>query len=204
MIDWKEQWSLHSRYYRDGLVQINLKQFGGPERLLKLEPGPGFGDLSHPTTRLTLKMMLPLIKGQVVLDIGCGSGILALAAKAAGAEWVYGIDIDQEALEHAQKNARLNGLEIIWEAPDKLRDGPIALMNMIRCEQADAWESLRALHPQITTKVTSGVLVEEKELYLAEQKDWRVEKITEEEGWLAFSFRSCKNPDSCRKGSIRP
>ena len=164
-IDWKEQWALHSRYFHDDYLRVNLKKFGGPDRLLKLEPGPGFGDLSHPTTRLTLQMMLPLIQDQIVLDVGCGSGILALAAAAAGARAVYGIDIDDAALLHAQRNAALNDLKLVWCRPEKriqLDQEAWALMNMIRSEQAVAWHSLRALHSHIKTRITSGVLLEEK------------------------------------------
>lgn len=190
MIDWRSQWELHSPYYRDGLLYVNLQEFGGPDRLLKLEPGPGFGDLSHPTTRLTLKLLLKYVKDQVVLDVGCGSGILALAASAAGAKAVYGLDIDKEALEHARANAVLNKLEVRWLLPEQmepLQGELIAAMNMIRSEQAVAWKSLRPVHPMIKTWITSGVLSEEKKIYLNEaaSRGWKVGTVIEEEGWLA-------------------
>ena len=103
--------------YRDGLLHIDLHDFSHdmqpsfwPEAL-KLKPGPGFGDLSHPSTRLVLKLMAKRIEGKAVLDVGCGSGILALAALSMGAASVCGIDIDQEALMHAEVNARLNDMQ---------------------------------------------------------------------------------------------
>lgn len=191
-IDWHSQWALHSRYFRDGYLSVNLQEFGGPRRILQLEPGPGFGDLSHPTTRLSLKLLLNQVQERVVLDVGCGSGILALAAAASGARKVLGLDIDEEALAHARINARLNRLTAIaWCRPEQLmplETEATAVMNMIRSEQAIAWESLRALHPKIATWVTSGVLIEEKEIYLkeVEARGWLVETILEEDGWLAF------------------
>lgn len=191
MIDWRSQWELHCRYFRDGYLFVNLQEFGGPDRLLKLEPGPGFGDLSHPTTRLSLKLLLKHVKDRIVLDVGCGSGILALAAAASGAKKVYGLDIEDEALEHAKTNAAFNNLEIHWLRPEqmpRLNSDAIAAMNMIRSEQAVAWESLRPLHPQITTWITSGVLAEERDRYLKEavSREWKVDTVLEEEGWLAF------------------
>lgn len=191
MIDWRSQWELHSRYYRNGFLYINLQEFGGPDRVLKLEPGPGFGDLSHPTTRLSLKLLLAHVQNQVVLDVGCGSGILALAAAASGAKKVYGLDIEDEALAHAKTNSALNSLNIHWLKPEQmisLKTEAIAAMNMIRSEQAVAWESLRPLHPMITTWITSGVLSEEKETYLKESalRGWKVITMIEEDGWMAF------------------
>lgn len=193
MIDWRSQWELHSRYYHDGFLFVNLQEFGGPDRILKLEPGPGFGDLSHPTTRLTLKLLLKDLQDRVVIDVGCGSGILSLAAAAAGAKTVYGLDIEDEALAHAKTNAALNGLEIHWLRPEQmvpLKLEAIAAMNMIRSEQAIAWESLCPLHPMITTWITSGVLSEEKKTYLKEaaSRGWKVITMLEEDGWMAFKY----------------
>ncbi len=83
------------------------------KKTLLLKPGPGFGDLSHPTTSLMLKLMklnLASMQAGAVLDVGSGSGILALAASLLGSGDVAGIDIDREANRHARKNARLNCL----------------------------------------------------------------------------------------------
>ena len=76
---------------------------------LVLDPGLAFGTGSHPTTRLCLEWLCehPLT-GQRVLDYGCGSGILAIAAARLGAVAVLGIDIDDNALIAAQDNAQAN------------------------------------------------------------------------------------------------
>jgi len=107
---WDKQWELFSPNFKDGKAHIDLTPYGCPQ-ILQLYPGPGFGDLSHPTTRIVLRLMQPYIKDQAVLDIGCGSGILSLAAAAMGASQVDGYDIDPEAVEHAKKNATLNSLK---------------------------------------------------------------------------------------------
>ena len=94
-IDWGVEWNAFSPYFQDGLAQIPLSDFlPSSEENLTLVPGPGFGDLSHPTTLLSLKLLAELAPNQTLIDLGCGSGILGLAALKWGAHFVYGLDID--------------------------------------------------------------------------------------------------------------
>ena len=83
-----------------------------PDRIvIRLEPGLAFGSGRHPTTRLCLERLAtaPPV-GVDVVDYGCGSGILAIAAAALGARRVLAVDIDPQALRAAAENARLNGM----------------------------------------------------------------------------------------------
>ena len=78
---------------------------------LILDPGMAFGTGSHPTTRLCLEWLEREIRGgERVLDYGCGSGILAIAAARLGAASVAGVDIDPQAVEAARANAQRNGV----------------------------------------------------------------------------------------------
>ncbi len=80
---------------------------------LELDPGMAFGTGSHPTTRLCLEWLCAnLSGGETVLDYGCGSGILGIAAAKLGAGPVLGVDIDENALVAARDNAARNGVEI--------------------------------------------------------------------------------------------
>lgn len=80
---------------------------------LELDPGMAFGTGSHPTTRLCLEWLCANITGhETVLDYGCGSGILGIAAAKLGAASVLGVDIDENALTAARDNARKNGVEL--------------------------------------------------------------------------------------------
>lgn len=80
---------------------------------LVLDPGMAFGTGSHPTTRLCLEWLTDEIQpGVSVLDYGCGSGILAIAAARLGAGEVTGVDIDEKAVETAADNATNNGVKL--------------------------------------------------------------------------------------------
>ncbi|HLP25213.1 MAG TPA: 50S ribosomal protein L11 methyltransferase [Acidobacteriota bacterium] len=80
---------------------------------LELDPGMAFGTGSHPTTRLCLEWLCTNVgSGETVLDYGCGSGILGIAAAKLGAGSVLGVDIDDNALVAARDNAARNGVQI--------------------------------------------------------------------------------------------
>lgn len=194
-IDWESQWATHGMDFRDGHVHVDLKALGCVcDRVLVLEPGPGFGDLSHPTTRLVLRLMESHVLGKKVLDIGTGSGILALAAVATGAAHVYAIDIDEEAVVHAERNRALNGMEenISFELPED-RD-LICVMNMIWSEQQTALETLSTFDRPGTDWIVSGILESERDPYIlyCEERGWMVCQEISEEGWMAFH---CKHKE---------
>ncbi len=82
---------------------------------LILDPGLAFGTGTHPTTQLSLLWLLDNVNKDVtVLDYGCGSGILGIAAKKIGAKKVFGVDIDNQAIKSSRDNAEINNVEIFW------------------------------------------------------------------------------------------
>ena len=82
---------------------------------LILDPGLAFGTDTHPTTHLCLLWLLDNVNKDVtVLDYGCGSGILGIAAKKIGAKKVFGVDIDDQAIKSSRDNAEINNVEIFW------------------------------------------------------------------------------------------
>ena len=172
-IDWTAQWEAFAPSYYDGLVHVELAANIPP---LLLKPGAGFGDLSHPTTRLMLAMMASHAHKTTAIDIGCGSGILSLAAVILGADQAIGIDIDDQALAHARQNAELNHLTSQAHFTHKLNDLPqgslLILMNMISSEQQQAWQACSFLHHHPATIITSGIPQAERDHYLAFATQW--------------------------------
>ncbi len=189
-IDWEKQWEMHAKGFDKGLLTLSIPGYGD----IRLKPGPGFGDLSHATTRLSLDLMTEYVKGREVIDIGCGSGILSLAASAMGAKNVVGIDIDSGAIGHSIENQKLNEMtNIVFLFPEDFLtppSSPMMVMNMIRSEQVQAWEALSQLHRLNGTIITSGILTEDSEKYLAKTEEWgwRLVKTKTEDGWSAFVF----------------
>lgn len=168
MINWKEQWELFAPGFVEGVLPIDLqrvcpREFLPVAKKICLGPGPGFGDLSHPTTQLMLNHLYRVVKGKKVLDIGCGSGILSLASCGLGAQSVMGLDIDEDAVTHARENAALNGfedrVEFYLSAPHypEFEEGVI-LMNMITSEQAIAVKMLPRLKEIRGDFLISGML----------------------------------------------
>ena len=195
-VDWGLQWVEHAPDFKDSTVQIDLSKYTERQLpLLYLKPGPGFGDFSHPTTRLVLSLMAEQVEGKKVVDIGCGSGILTLAALLLGAQEAIGLDIDPDALVHAEENRSLNQLpQAVFMLTEDYRGSQgeplVVVMNMIRSEQKIAWASLPALHSVPGTLFTSGVLVSERDTYLSEcaQRGWKLLHEVSEGDWMAFQF----------------
>jgi ribosomal protein L11 methyltransferase len=93
-----------------------------PERVaVRIDPGLAFGTGTHPSTRLVLAWLERTIRGgERLLDYGCGSGILAIAAAKLGAAQVEGVDVDPQAVETAAANARINGVGLRAALADAL------------------------------------------------------------------------------------
>jgi ribosomal protein L11 methyltransferase len=88
---------------------------------LRLDPGLAFGTGSHPTTRLCLSWLAAAdLIGRSVLDYGCGSGVLAIAAAKLGAGYVAGVDVDPQAVAASRDNATRNAVVATFSGPDAL------------------------------------------------------------------------------------
>ncbi len=89
--------------------------------VIRLDPGLAFGTGTHPTTRMCLRWLAtqpPAVAGARTLDYGCGSGILAIAARLLGAGETDAVDIDPDAVRASQANARDNGVQMHTGLPD--------------------------------------------------------------------------------------
>jgi len=183
-INWEEQWALHSPSFEKGKAHISLQ---AGDRF-PLSPGPGFGDGSHPTTQLMLALLPQYVPGQIVFDIGCGSGILSIAAAKQDASKVYACDIDPRAEAHTRENASLCRVKVQFDVPIAFSQKPLVLMNMIGSEQKKAWSNHKTPFHRL---ITSGVLLSEKDSYLnfAKENNWHLESIKESKGWLALVFK---------------
>lgn len=119
---------------------------------LILDPGMAFGTGSHPTTRLCLEWLERKVSAECsLLDYGCGSGILAIAAARLGAGRVAGVDIDPQAVEAAYANAERNGVSALFadSAQPVAGEYDLVVANILS-------NPLRVLAPAICAHVRSG------------------------------------------------
>jgi ribosomal protein L11 methyltransferase len=128
---------------------------------IMLDPGLAFGTGTHPTTALCLNWLDQAdVKGKYVIDYGCGSGILAIAAALLGAKKVIGVDTDPQALEATQANAARNGVQIDTYFPDQCPDEPadLLLANILAGPLQSLSERLASLTKTGAPIVLSGIL----------------------------------------------
>ena len=165
--DWAEAWKAHFPVLRIGRRLVIRPTWRRHRRaaddvVLALDPGMAFGTGLHPTTRLCLGALEELadrgrLDGARVLDVGCGSGILAIAAVRLGAVSAFGVDTDPIAIEATTANARRNGIARRVRAatgslPSGERPFPVVLANLIA-------SVLVALADQLVAELEPGGVV---------------------------------------------
>jgi ribosomal protein L11 methyltransferase len=166
----------------------------GAEIVVRLDPGVAFGTGTHPTTQLCLAWLEAHVRpGARVLDYGCGSGILAIAAGRLGASDVTGVDIDEQALAAARVNSAANGVIARYTAPDALEPGrfDIVVANILS-------NPLKLLAPALLARVSpggalalSGILQrqadEVRQAYAAADPAVGLKRWRAAEGWVCLA-----------------
>ncbi len=158
---------------------------------LKLDPGLAFGTGSHPTTRLCLRWLDAHLAGdETLLDYGCGSGILAIAAVKLGAARVDGVDIDAQAVTASCDNAELNAVTAHFCLPGDLAPGQydVVVANILT-------NPLKSMAPLLAGRVRpggqlvlSGILAEQAEEVMAVYREWLdFDPPAIDEGWVRLA-----------------
>lgn len=123
--DWADRWKQFHRPVDVGPVRVRPPWEPAREDAeidLVIDPGQAFGTGGHPTTRLCLELLLTLEPAGGLVDLGCGSGVLAIAAARLGWGPVLGVDFDPLAVEATADNARVNGVDVTAERVDLLHE----------------------------------------------------------------------------------
>ena len=166
---------------------------------LALDPGLAFGTGSHPTTRLCLKWLAHELRGgESLLDYGCGSGILAVAACRLGAGRVVGTDIDPQALIASRANAERNGVDAAFVPVERLpaHAFDIVVANILA-------NPIMTLAPALARRlrrggriVLSGILDAQADAVIAVYERWFIIRVCEsEDGWVALAGTRTKSAD---------
>jgi ribosomal protein L11 methyltransferase len=158
---------------------------------LSLDPGLAFGTGSHPTTRMCLRWLaLHLAGGETVLDYGCGSGILAIAAAKLGAGAVAGIDVDAQAIIASRDNAHRNNVAARFDLPEAFKAGTydVVVANIL-ANPLQLLAPLLAAHVRIGGHIVlSGILESQAAAVMAAYERWfTIDVWNSEERWVALA-----------------
>ena len=197
--DWQKRWQ----------QEFSAKQFGrlwicpshetvtDPNAIIvKLDPGMAFGTGSHPTTALCLQWLADNLQSDsIVVDFGCGSGILAIAAAKLGAKKVYAIDNDPQAILATQSNANDNDLsdtQIICLAPENIPaslKADVIVANILANPLIELAPMLTGLLKPNGQLVLSGILAEQGDSVIhAYQSFFAHFTVVQQQDWLCIAF----------------
>ena len=167
---------------------VNKQGFEG--NTIIIQPGSGFGTGTHPTTRLCLKWLeRNNISSDSLLDFGSGSGVLAITARKLGASFVEGIEIDAKAIDNANHNAMLNGVNIHFhKTEESLKDD--SYDNVVANILSDTIINISPKLKKLTRKrlALSGILIDQVERVIDTYSDWICLKVSEEiDDWVLLN-----------------
>lgn len=202
--DWATAWK---KYYKPLQIseRITIKPtwetyqpLRNDEIIIELDPGMAFGTGTHPTTMLSIQALEKYChKGDVILDVGCGSGVLSIAAAKLGAEKVYAYDLDDVAVKSSKMNIAQNQLsdKIVVKQNNLLQginmDADIIVSNILAEIIVkfvdDAWKNLR----NKGIFITSGIIESKKQLVLDEMEKhgFDIIEVNELEEWISIIAR---------------
>jgi len=203
--DWAEGWKQHFTTLRIGqrlVIHPSWETYhpNSMERVLELDPGMAFGTGSHGTTLLCLKAIVDLFDGgeapNSLLDVGTGSGILAMAAAVLGAKIILACDIDPLACEVATDNCRKNRLEsLVQITSDPLDQLPgrydVVVANILAEENIRLADQLLGHLAPGGYLFLSGIL-KEKETLVSEyfaKLPLKLLSVTQQDEWVCLSWR---------------
>lgn len=198
--DWNENWKKYFHTIEIGEKLAVVPSWENYENrqnrtVLSIDPGAAFGTGTHATTSLCLELLQDFVKNDTkMLDIGCGSGILALASVLLGAEKAFGVDIDAQSVKTAKENAVINKIDnkVSFEVGD-LTEVVSGKYDVI-CANIVADVIIRLLPDAKNFMTDGGVLVvsgiidirKDDVLKAVEENGFRVSRERYRDNWCAF------------------
>jgi ribosomal protein L11 methyltransferase len=213
--NWMEAWK---QYYKPILIGERLlilpvwMESPNPERVaIKIDPGMAFGTGTHPTTQLCLELMEKCVETLKVsetfrvfdvIDVGCGSGILSIAALKLGATNVLGVDIDEESVKNSRENADTNGVgdelvlgvgsvSEILEGKFAFKKAPLVVANILAPVIIRLFDAgLADLIEEHGSIVLSGILFEQEQSVIeaGQAKGLRMNERRQIGDWVALTM----------------
>ncbi|MBQ4829211.1 50S ribosomal protein L11 methyltransferase [Alteromonas sp. CI.11.F.A3] len=195
--DWEREWmdNFHPMQFGTRLwICPSWRDVPDPNAVnVMLDPGLAFGTGTHPTTALCLRWLDGIdVADKVVVDFGCGSGILALAALKLGAKRVVAIDIDPQALQATQENARRNGVEdrldVFLPADQPTLEADVVMANILSGPLLELQDVISSYCKPSGLLVLSGILAEQvTKIEAAYTRDFALDESAIDGEWARVS-----------------
>lgn len=200
--DWINNWKQYFKPIPVGQKLLirptweEVKDSGG-RTVLDLDPGLAFGTGTHETTRLCMELLEQYVRpGMNVLDVGCGSGILSVAALLLGADKAVGVDIDELAVKTAVENAEINHVEdrftgICGNLTDQVTGTyDIVVANIVADVIIMLTKDVEQFMKPDTVYLMSGIIdTREQDVLAAVEQHFTIIDRKEEKGWVALSAK---------------
>ena len=205
--DWNENWKKYFHATEIGkrlTIVPSWEEYDNRENrvLLHIDPGAAFGTGTHATTSLCLELLQDYIKdGSAMLDIGCGSGILAIASVLLGAEYAVGVDIDAQSVKTARENAAINGVSdmtefIVGDLAEKVSGRfPVVCANIVADVVIRLLDGAEKYIADGGVLIVSGIIdIRENDvLEAAEKHGYEISQKRYRDNWCAFALRRKKD-----------
>ncbi|PHM37050.1 ribosomal protein L11 methyltransferase [Xenorhabdus mauleonii] len=196
--DWEREWmdNFHPMRFGNRLwICPSWREVPEPDAVnVMLDPGLAFGTGTHPTTSLCLQWLDSLdLKGKTIIDFGCGSGILAIAALKLGAKHAIGIDIDPQAIQASRDNAERNGVSdqlTLYLSKDQPSDleSDVVIANILAGPLRELAPVIGSLPKSGGLLGLSGVLASQAEgVAQAYDNEFIIDPIVEHEEWCRIT-----------------
>jgi len=226
--EWEKSWMAHFKAMQFGrhlwVVPSHVEEPQSSALSIRLDPGLAFGSGTHPTTALCLEWLSnqidvanieasQLLQGKTVIDYGCGSGILAIAAARLGASRVLAVDIDPQALQATEDNALQNAVGDVIETlnPEQLKakypvpEADLLLANILfnpLLMLADEFSCLLAPNGSL---VVSGILADQVDALMLRYTKWFISETTRSvDGWSLLQCRCVKRASVVSEATAAP
>ncbi|KAA0259445.1 methyltransferase [Deferribacter autotrophicus] len=196
--DWSVKWK---EYLKDGWLTYTTyfthtpKQFDDRD-VLYINPSMAFGTGDHPTTKIAARLLEPLVKDKVVLEVGSGSGILSILSAKKGAKKVFACDNDINTFGNFKENCRLNNVNNIYMwcgSIDSFKTSvkvDIVVANIISSVLLMIKETIFNINPEFI--VFSGILVGERETFLKKvSNNYQIDRENIIDGWWGVRLKRC-------------
>ncbi|OJV64534.1 MAG: ribosomal protein L11 methyltransferase [Clostridiales bacterium 38-18] len=204
--DWENEWKKYFKPFRLGnhiVIKPSWETFETKDEdlVIEIDPGNAFGSGTHETTSMCIEMIEKYMKpSDTVIDVGCGSGILAIAAGKLGAKEVIAVDIDENAVLTARENLKLNGLEeisdvrhgdLIKVVPEKAE---LVVANIIADIIVKFSDDVESIMKADALFVSSGLILDKVDWVIEElmKRQFEIVEVMKKGEWAVVVSRKVK------------